>query len=317
MNAEIISIDSMQVYKYMDIGTAKVTEEEKEGIMHNMIDVQEPDERFSVAEYIKQVKKIEQDIITKGKNIIIIGGTGLYVNSLIYGFTFEENDEKVLLDYRKELEKSLEAGKETLETLYKKAKEIDEKAAKMISSTDKKRIFRILEIYYITNMQKTKIDEKRRKNNKNTSKRNSNSNSNIKNNVSNNDDNIEYKLFYIDMERELLYDRINKRVDIMLDLGLIEETKKTITIIAKNKKVKEEEILKDYSNITALQAIGYREVISYLKDELTFDEMKEKIKQNTRRYAKRQITWFKKNDKIILDRTKNDEELIEIILENI
>ena len=103
----------------------------------------------------------------------------------------------------------------------------------------------------------------------------------------------------------------------MLDLWLIEETKKTITIISKNKKVKEEEILNDYSNITALQAIGYREVISYLKDELTFDEMKEKIKQNTRRYAKRQITWFKKNNKIILDRTKNDEELIEIILENI
>ena len=307
----------MQIYKYMDIGTAKVTEEEKEGIIHHMIDIKDPDERFSVAEYIKQVKKIEQDIITKGKNIIIIGGTGLYVNSLIYGFTFEENDEKVLLDYRKELEKSLEAGKETLETLYKKAKEIDEKAAKMISSTDKKRIFRILEIYYITNMQKTKIDEKRRKNNKNTNKSKSNSNSNSKNNVRNNDDNIEYKLLYIDMERELLYDRINKRVDIMLDLGLIEETKKTITIIAKKKKVKEEEILNDYSNITALQAIGYREVISYLKDELTFDEMKEKIKQNTRRYAKRQITWFKKNDKIILDRTKNDEELIEIILENI
>lgn len=307
----------MQIYKYMDIGTAKVTEEEKEGIIHHMIDIKDPDERFSVAEYIKQVKKIEQDIINKGKNIIIIGGTGLYVNSLIYGFTFEENDEKVLLDYRNKLEKSLEAGKETLETLYKKAKEIDEKAADMISSTDKKRIFRILEIYYLTNMQKTKIDEKRRKNNKNTSKRNSNSNSNSKNNGSNNDDNIEYKLFYIDMERELLYDRINKRVDIMLNLGLIEETKKTITIIAKNKKVKEEEILNDYSNITALQAIGYREVISYLKDELTFDEMKEKIKQNTRRYAKRQITWFKKNNKIILDRTKNDEELIEIILENI
>ena len=307
----------MQIYKYMDIGTAKVTEEEKEGIIHHMIDIKDPDERFSVAEYVKQVKKIEQDIINKGKNIIIIGGTGLYVNSLIYGFTFEENDEKVLLDYRKELEKSLEDGKETLETLYKKAKEIDEKAAKMISSTDKNRIFRILEIYYITNMQKTKIDEKRRKNNKNTSKSNSISNIDIKNNESNNDDNIEYKLFYIDMERELLYDRINKRVDIMLDLGLIEETKKTITIIAKKKKVKEEEILNDYSNITALQAIGYREVISYLKDELTFDEMKEKIKQNTRRYAKRQITWFKKNDKIILDRTKNDEELIEIILENI
>lgn len=303
----------MQIYKYMDIGTAKVTEEEKEGIIHHMIDIKDPDERFSVAEYVKQVKEIEKEILTKGKNIIIIGGTGLYVNSLIYGFTFEENDEKVLLDYRKELEKSLEAGKETLETLYKKAKEIDEKAADMISSTDKKRIFRILEIYYLTNIQKTEIDKKRRENNNN----NNNNEKNSKNNGNNNDNNIEYKLFYIDMERELLYDRINKRVDIMLDLGLIEETKKTITIIAKKKKVKEEEILNDYSNITALQAIGYREVISYLKDELTFDEMKEKIKQNTRRYAKRQITWFKKNDKIILDRTKNDEELIEIILENI
>lgn len=303
----------MQIYKYMDIGTAKVTEEEKEGIIHHMIDIKDPDERFSVAEYVKQVKKIEKEILKRGKNIIIIGGTGLYVNSLIYGFTFEENDEKVLLDYRKKLEKSLEAGKETLETLYKKAKEIDEKAADMISSTDKKRIFRILEIYCLTNIQKTEIDKKRRENNNN----NNNNEKNSKNNGNNNDNNIEYKLFYIDMERELLYDRINKRVDIMLNLGLIEETKKTITIIAKKKKVKEEEILNDYSNITALQAIGYREVISYLKNELTFDEMKEKIKQNTRRYAKRQITWFKKNNKIILDRTKNDEELIEIILENI
>ena len=102
----------------MDIGTAKVTEEEKEGIVHHMIDVQEPDERFSVAEYIRKVKRIEQDILKRGKNIIIIGGTGLYVNSLIYGFTFEENDEKVLLDYRKSLEESIESGKETLDTLY-------------------------------------------------------------------------------------------------------------------------------------------------------------------------------------------------------
>ena len=303
----------MQIYKYMDIGTAKVTEEEKEGIIHHMIDIKDPDERFSVAEYIKQVKKIEQDIINKGKNIIIIGGTGLYVNSLIYGFTFEENDEKVLLDYRKKLEKSLEDGKETLATLYNKAKKIDEKAADMISSTDKKRIFRILEIYYLSNIQKTEIDKKRRENNNN----NNNNENNSKNNESNNDENIEYKLFYIDMDRELLYERINKRVDIMFDMGLIEETKNVITIISEKIGKTEEYILKKYNEITALQAIGYREVIAYLKAEMTFEEMKEKIKQNTRRYAKRQITWFKKNDKIMLDRTKNDEELIEIILENI
>ena len=298
----------MQIYKYMDIGTAKVTEEEKEGIIHHMIDIKDPDERFSVAEYVKQVKKIEQDIINKGKNIIIIGGTGLYVNSLIYGFTFEENDEKVLLDYRKSLEESIESGKETLDTLYEKAKNIDEKAAEMISRTDKKRIFRILEIYYLSNIGKTEIDKKRKENNEE---------SDIRVRVYNDSKNLEYKLFYIDMDREILYNRINKRVEIMLELGLIEETKKVIEIIANKKKVSYEEILKNYDDITALQAIGYREVIAYLKNEIDYEEMKEKIKQNTRRYAKRQITWFKKNEKIMLDREKTDEELIEIILQNI
>ena len=298
----------MQVYKYMDIGTAKVTEEEKEGIMHHMIDVQEPDERFSVAEYIRKVKKIEQDILKKGKNIIIIGGTGLYVNSLIYGFTFEENDEKVLLDYRKSLEESIESGKVTLDTLYEKAKNIDEKAADMISRTDKKRIFRILEIYYLSNIGKTEIDKKRKENNKE---------SDIMIGGYNYNKNLEYKLFYIDMDREILYNRINKRVEIMLELGLIEETKKVIEIIANKKNLSYEEILKNYDDITALQAIGYREVIAYLKNEIDYEEMKEKIKQNTRRYAKRQITWFKKNEKIMLDREKTDEELIEIIMQNI
>lgn len=298
----------MQVYKYMDIGTAKVTEEEKEGIIHHMIDVQEPDERFSVAEYIRKVKKIEEDILKRGKNIIIIGGTGLYVNSLIYGFTFEENDEKVLLDYRKSLEESIESGKETLDTLYEKAKNIDEKAAEMISRTDKKRIFRILEIYYLSNIGKTEIDKKRKENNEE---------SDIIIGGYNDTKKLEYKLFYIDMDREILYNRINKRVEIMLELGLIEETKKVIEIIANKKNVSYEEILKNYDDITALQAIGYREVIVYLKNEIDYEEMKEKIKQNTRRYAKRQITWFKKNEKIILDRKKTDEELIEIIMQNI
>lgn len=298
----------MQVYKYMDIGTAKVTEEEKEGIMHHMIDVQEPDERFSVAEYIRKVKKIEEDILKRGKNIIIIGGTGLYVNSLIYGFTFEENNEKVLLDYRKSLEESIESGKETLDRLYEKAKNIDEKAAELISRTDKKRIFRILEIYYLSNIGKTEIDKIRKENNEEAD---------IIIGGYNDTKKLEYKLFYIDMDREILYNRINKRVEIMLELGLIEETKKVIEIIANKKKVNYEEILKNYDDITALQAIGYREVIAYLKNEIDYEEMKEKIKQNTRRYAKRQITWFKKNEKVILDREKTDEELIEIILQNI
>ena len=238
---------------------------------------------------------------------------GLYVNSLIYGFDFEENDEKVLLDYRKSLEESINLGKETLDTLYEKAKKIDPKAAENISKTDKKRIFRILEIYYLSHIIKTEIDKKRRKKDitKNIVKDHS------INDFNNKDKKIEYKLFYIDMDREKLYIRINKRVDIMLELGLVEETKNVMEIIAKKMNKTTEEILEKYDQITSLQAIGYREVISYLKNEITFDEMKEKIKQNTRRYAKRQITWFKKNKKIILDRELSDEKLIEIILENI
>ena len=246
---------------------------------------------------------------------------GLYVNSLIYGFNFEENDEKVLLDYRKSLEESINLGKETLDTLYEKAKKIDPKATENISKTDKKRIFRILEIYYLSHIIKTEIDKKRRKKDitKNIVKDDSiNDFNNLNNtNFNNKDKKIEYKLFYIDMDREKLYSRINKRVDIMLELGLVEETKNVIEIIAKKMNRTTEEILEKYDEITSLQAIGYREVISYLKNEITFDEMKEKIKQNTRRYAKRQITWFKKNEKIILDRELSDEKLIEIILKNI
>lgn len=246
---------------------------------------------------------------------------GLYVNSLIYGFDFEENDEKVLLDYRKSLEESINLGKETLDTLYEKAKKIDPKAAENISNTDKKRIFRILEIYYLSHIIKTEIDKKRRKKDitKNIVKDHSiNDFANLNNtNFNNKDKKIEYKLFYIDMNREKLYSRINKRVDIMLELGLVEETKNVIEIIAKKMNKTKEEILEKYDQITSLQAIGYREVISYLKNEITFDEMKEKIKQNTRRYAKRQMTWFKKNEKIILDRELSDEKLIEIILKNI
>ena len=246
---------------------------------------------------------------------------GLYVNSLIYGFNFEENDEKVLLDYRKSLEESINLGKETLDTLYEKAKKIDPKAAENISKTDKKRIFRIFEIYYLSHIIKTEIDKKRRKEaiTKNIVKDDSiNDFTNLNNtNFNNKDKKIEYKLFYIDMDREKLYSRINKRVDIMLELGLVEETKNVIEIIAKKMNRTTEEILEKYDEITSLQAIGYREIISYLKNEITFDEMKEKIKQNTRRYAKRQITWFKKNKKIILDRELSDEKLIEIILENI
>ena len=234
---------------------------------------------------------------------------GLYVNSLIYGYNFEENDENILLSYRKMLEDSIKSGKETLETLYEKAKKIDEKAIKNISKNDKKRIFRILEIYYLSNISKTDIDiirkDKGIKKERNIEEEN------------NNYENLSYKIFYIDMEREKLYERINKRADIMLDQGIIEETKIVIKKIADRQNKSIYDILDNYNVITSLQAIGYREVIAYLKGEYTKKEMLEKIKQNTRRYAKRQITWFKKNQKIVLDRNLDDNILLKIIEENI
>ena len=234
---------------------------------------------------------------------------GLYVNSLIYGYNFEENDENILLSYRKMLEDSIKFGKETLETLYEKAKKIDEKAIKNISKNDKKRIFRILEIYYISNISKTDIDIIRKdeciEKEQNIEEEN------------NNHENLSYKIFYIDMEREKLYERINKRADIMLDEGIIEETKRVIKKIADRQNKSIYDILDNYNVITSLQAIGYREVIAYLKGEYTKKEMLEKIKQNTRRYAKRQITWFKKNQKIVLDRNLDDNTLLKIIEENI
>ena len=234
---------------------------------------------------------------------------GLYVNSLIYGYNFEENDENILLSYRKMLEDSIKSGKETLETLYEKAKKIDEKAIKNISKNDKKRIFRILEIYYLSNISKTDIDiirkDKGIKKERNIEEEN------------NNHENLSYKIFYIDMEREKLYERINKRADIMLDEGIIEETKIVIKKIADRQNKSIYDILDNYNEITSLQAIGYREVIAYLKGEYTKKEMLEKIKQNTRRYAKRQITWFKKNSKIILDRNLDDNTLLKIIEKNI
>lgn len=234
---------------------------------------------------------------------------GLYVNSLIYGYNFEENDENILLSYRKMLEDSIKSGKETLETLYEKAKKIDEKAIKNISKNDKKRIFRILEIYYLSNISKTDIDIIRK--DKGIKKEQKIEEEN------NNHENLSYKIFYIDMEREKLYERINKRADIMLDEGIIEETKIVIKKIADRQNKSIYDILDNYNEITSLQAIGYREVIAYLKGEYTKKEMLEKIKQNTRRYAKRQITWFKKNQKIILDRNLDDNTLLKIIEENI
>ncbi len=277
INGEIISADSMQIYKDMNIGAAKPTKEEMQGIKHYLRAFVSPETRYSVADFKQQAQKAIKEIIEKGKIPIIVGGTGLYINSLIYGIEYaktEFDDE-----YRKKLEKiCIEKG---LEYLYNEAKRIDPEAMQKISVNDKKRIMRVLEIYNETGKNKTQQDKESRKEVK-----------------------YDYHVFALNMEREILYDRINKRVDLMLEQGLVEEVKY---------------ILKKYKEFpTAMQGLGYKEVKYYLESIITYEEMVEKIKMETRRYAKRQITWFKKNEQTIwLDALSEIKNNVDIIIDNI
>ena len=259
INGEIISSDSMQIYKDMNIGTAKPTIEEMQGIKHYLIDFVQPDKRYSVAEFKRDAEKAIEEILKKDKVPIIVGGTGLYVDSLIYGIEYQN----IIFDerYRNELEERVQ--KEGLDKLYNEAKQIDPQAVEKISQNDKKRILRILEIYKATGKNKTEQEKESRKNE-------------VK---------YDYKVFALNMEREKLYERINKRIDIMIEQGLIEEVEK---------------LLKKYKEFpTAMQGLGYKEVVEFLQGKTTKEEMIEKLKMETRRYAKRQITWFKKNKQTI------------------
>lgn len=275
INGEIISADSMQIYKCMDIGTAKVTEAEAEGIKHHLIDIRETDEEYSVAEFSQDAREIIKDIILRGKHPIIVGGTGLYLNSLIYGINFEEN---IDLEFRNKLEKEVEENPEKLEELYNKLKEIDIETAEKISSIDSRRIIRALEIFETTGKTKSIVEKENREK----------------------QDDLKFQLFVLNMDRDDLYHRINVRVDKMLEEGLLEEVKS----------------LEGKFSKTSAQAIGYKEVVSYLQNEIDYKEMVEIIKQRSRNYAKRQFTWFRKNNAIWLD-AKNQEESLKIIIENI
>ena len=276
---EIISCDSMQIYKGMDIGTAKVTKEEAEGIKHYLIDCVEPNERYTVSNFKKDAELCIEEILSKGKVPIIVGGTGLYVDSLIYGIEYSEMnfDE----DYRNKLMKQAET-EQGLSELYSKAKEIDSQAMEKISPNDKKRIVRVLEIFNATGKTKTELEIESRK-------------KEIK---------YEYHVFIVNIERELLYDRINRRVDIMLEKGLIDEVK---------------EIYEKYDSFpTAMQGLGYKEVVEFLQNQVTKEEMVDKIKKESRHYAKRQLTWFRKDDTFIwLDGLNDKNDNIRIIREEV
>jgi tRNA dimethylallyltransferase len=254
LNTEIVSADSMQIYKYMDIGTAKPKRSEMEGIPHHMIDVVYPDEDFSVAVYREMAGQCVDSIISKNKIPIVVGGTGLYINSFLYNMDFTETPEDT--EYRNYLKNyAVIYGNEALHSLLKG---VDKESYERLHANDTKRIIRALEVHKNTGKTITKYQAESQ------------------------NQSSDYNCIYIglNMDRKKLYGIINKRVDNMFNIGLIDEVKNLIQM-GYNK------------NLKSMSAIGYKEIFDYLEGIYTLEEVKETIKRNTRRYAKRQITWFK------------------------
>ncbi|TYS16198.1 tRNA (adenosine(37)-N6)-dimethylallyltransferase MiaA [Rossellomorea vietnamensis] len=251
-NGEIISGDSMQIYKSMDIGTAKITEEEMEGIPHHLIDIREPEESFSAAEFQELVRKKISEIHSRGKLPMIVGGTGLYIQSVIYDYHFTDapGDE----EYRRKLEK--EAEDHGNQEVHQRLQMVDPKAAGSIHPNNIRRVIRALEIHHCTGKTMSEYQENQ-----------------------NNELLYDVALVGLMMERELLYSRIDSRVDIMLEQGLIQEVKALFD--------------KGLKDVQSIQAIGYKEIYEFLEGRVTLNDAVENLKQNSRRYAKRQLTWFR------------------------
>lgn len=270
INGEIISADSMQIYKEMTIGTAKPTIEEQEGIPHYLIDVVSPEETFNVTKYKELAEMAIEEILKKGKTPIIVGGTGLYVSTLINGIEFAEVGEDLV--YREEMTKLAE--EKSAEYIHNMLRKVDPDAADAIEVNNIRRVIRALEIYRLTGKTKTQLDKESRKEVK-----------------------YDYKVYGIETPREELYNRINVRVDKMFEDGLLEE------VNAINTKYK--------ISSTAIQGLGYKEVIEYIDGKVSYEEMVEKLKMETRRYAKRQLTWFRREEKIVWYRL---DEIVEKIV---
>lgn len=280
LNGEIISADSMQIYKYMDIGSAKVSKEEMNGVVHHLIDVVDPSENFSVADYKEQGEKAIKEIISRGKLPIVVGGTGLYINSLTcnMNFTEAEKDE----EYRKDLDKL--ANEHGNNYIHEMLKDIDPISYKEIHANNRKRVIRALEVYKLTGRPFSSY------------------------NAGEDFYKSEYDVHYyvLTMDREKLYERINLRVDIMMEKGLLEECIK----------------LKEMgytSSMQSMQGIGYKEILYYLEGDVKLQEAINMIKQGSRNYAKRQLTWFRRDPRVtFLDKDKlSDVEILEKVIGDI
>lgn len=259
LDGEIISADSAQIYKYMDIGTAKLKKEEMQGINHYMLDEVYPDEKFSVAIFRKKAIQYIKDIISKNKLPIIVGGTGLYIKSLLDNLNFTDSiiDEKYR-NYMKSIAK--EMGNEYI---HNKLKKIDPISYKKLHPNDLRRVIRALEVFKHTGKPISYFQAESKK------------------------QPCQYRFAYIciNAKREIIYDRIDTRVDNMITEGLIEEVANLLDL-GYNK------------SLTSMQALGYKEIISYIEGKVSKEEAIELLKRNTRRYAKRQLTWFKADSRI-------------------
>lgn len=255
LNTEVISCDSMQIYKHMDIGTAKITTDEMQNIQHHMINIIEPYDSYDVSTYQKTVENILQKFDLENKIPIFAGGTGLYVNSIIYPMSFGKNKDSTL---RTELNNFLE--KNGKDALFDRLKKVDYKTSLKLHVNDTKRVIRAIELAEDT-MLKSKLNEMKQPR-------------------------FQYIMVGLNTDRQILYDRINARVDKMFDLGLEDEVKNLL-----DKKLVN-------FNSQSMQAIGYKEFKGYFNSEITKSELVELIKKNSRNYAKRQITWFKKYENI-------------------
>ena len=280
LNGEIISADSMQIYKYMDIGSAKVTEQEMDGIKHHLIDVIEPNVPFSVADFKEYGEISLKNILSKNKFPIIAGGTGLYINSLTCNMTFTEAEKDE--EYRLYLEKlSEEKGNDFVHEMLK---EIDPISYKEIHANNRKRVIRALEVYKLTKKPFSAF------------------------NAGEDFYKSDYDVYYyvLTMNRDKLYERINKRVDIMIEKGLLEEC------------IKLREM--GYtSDMQSMQGIGYKEILYYLENKISFEDAVNMIKQGSRNYAKRQLTWFRRDKRcIFLDKdVMSEDEILHKVLNDI
>ena len=282
LSAEIISADSMQIYKYMNIGSAKISMDEMCGIPHYLIDMVEPRENFSAAQF----KSLAEDYITritqKGKIPMIVGGTGLYIDSVIcnYSFTEANKDE----DYRKHLEEL--ASSYGNEHLFEMLMKVDKEAASKLHANNLKRVIRALEVYKLTGRPFSEFSAE------DTKKF---------------DIPYDIKYYVLNMNRAALYERINKRVDLMIEQGLIEEVKQLRTMGCN-------------ASMQSMKGIGYKELLYYLDGNISLNEAIDMIKQGSRNYAKRQLTWFKKDPRvkwINKDDYNSEDEIVNYILKDL